>query len=165
LLVEYLGYAARPGKISEKALVADALETVRLARQRYPGRLMLFGESLGCGVAAAAAADPDLAIDAVVLATPWDKLANVAVRHYPWLPVRLLLRDRYDSVHNLSQYQGDVTIVLAEADEIIPRQSTLTLYDSLRSTRHKRLVTISGSGHNDWFYLMTDAQWREILPE
>jgi len=164
ILAEYPGYGARSGKLGEASFREDGRATARLVRQKYPGRLVILGESLGSGVAAAVAADPDVKADAVVLATPWDTLMSVAVHHYPWLPVRLFLRDHYDSVAYLKNYAGPITILKAEDDEIMPAASTLALYDALPHADRKRLVRVPYVGHNEWFWQITDVQWRAILP-
>lgn len=164
ILAEYPGYGARGGRINETSFREDARATARLARQQEPGRrLIVFGESLGCGVAAAVASDLELRVDALVLATPWDKLESVAAARYPWLPVRFFLRDRYDSAAALAAYSGPVTILMAGDDEIIPARSTLRLYEAMRHALPRRLIRIPDVGHNDWFDILTDAQWREIL--
>lgn len=163
ILAEFPGYGARKGKLGEASFREDGRATARLVRQRYPGKLIVLGESLGSGVAAAVAADPEVKADAVILATPWDKLASVAAHHYPWLPVRLFLRDRYDSVAYLKNYAGPVTILMAEDDEIMPAASTLALYEGLPLADRKKLVRVPYCGHNEWFWQVADAQWREIL--
>ena len=163
ILAEYPGYGARSGKLGEASFREDGRATARLVRQKYPGRLVILGESLGSGVAAAVAADPDVKADAVILATPWDTLTSVAVHHYPWLPVRLFLRDRYDSVAYLRNYAGSITILMAEDDEIMPAASTLALYDALPRADRKRLLRVPYVGHNEWFWQVSDDQWRAIL--
>ena len=163
ILAEYPGYGARGGRPGEARFREDGRETARLVRRHFPGPLVILGESLGCGVAAAIAADPTAAPDALVLATPWDRLENVAARHYPWLPVRLLLRDRYDSVAYLQAYAGPVTVLLAERDEIIPASSTLALFAALPYADRKRLLRIPEATHNEWFWRLEDACWRELL--
>ncbi len=163
ILAEYPGYGARPGQPGEAAFREDGRETARLVRQRYPGKLIVLGESLGSGVAASVAADPDVKADAVILATPWDTLASVATHHYPWLPVRLFLRDRYDSVAYLKHYAGPVTILMAEDDEIMPAASTLALYEGLPHAGLKKLERVPCCGHNEWFWQVPDTRWREIL--
>lgn len=163
ILAEYPGYGARSGKLGEASFREDGRATARLVRERYPGRLVILGESLGSGVAASVAADKGVKADAVILATPWDTLTSAAVHHYPWLPVRLLLRDRYNSVDYLKSYPGPVTILMAEDDEIMPSSSTLALYDALPHLDRKRLVRVPYVGHNEWFWQVSEAQWREML--
>ena len=165
ILAEYPGYGARRGRMTEVSFREDGRATARLVRQQYPGRLVILGESLGSGVAASVADDPELEADAVVLATPWDSLPSVAAAHYPWLPVRFFLRDRYDSTAYLKAYDGSVTILMAEDDEIMPASCTLALYEALPHADRKLLIRIPWSGHNEWFCNVTDAQWLAILPK
>jgi len=163
ILAEYPGYANRPGKWGESSFREDGRATARLVRQKYPGPLVLLGESLGSGVAASVASDPGLNADAVVLAVPWDNLTTVAAHHYPWLPVSFFLNDRYNSVAYLQGYDGPITVLQAEDDEIMPAASTRALFDGLPHADRKRLISIPWSGHNEWFLNVTAAQWREIL--
>ena len=165
ILAEYPGYAARAGVWGEASFREDGRATARLVRQTWPGPLVILGESLGSGVAAAVAADPEIKPEAVVLAVPFDSLASVGAYYYPWLPVRLLIRDRYDSVAYLQDYEGPVTVLQAEDDEIMPAACTRALYDGLPHADRKWRVTVPHVGHNEWFWQVTDAQWREILPK
>ena len=64
----------------------------------------------------------------------------------------------------LKDYPGPVSILLAEEDEIVPASSTLALYEALPHTDRKRLLRIPWAGHNTWFWRVSDAQWRELLP-
>ena len=95
ILAEYPGYGGRTGELTEASFVRDAKETVRLASETYGAPIFILGESLGCGVAAAAAKDSVVKIDGIILITPWDTLLSVAKEKVDWLPVRLLLRDTY----------------------------------------------------------------------
>jgi len=161
ILAEYPGYAARPGKPNEKAIVTDAAETVQMARRSYAPPLFLIGESLGAGVAAAAAARSDVDIKGLVLITPWDTLPNMAQSAYWFLPARWLVRDRYDSIRNLKLYRGRIAVVTAAEDEIVPTRLTENLYQSL--TQEKRLWTLSGAGHNDWPALVAHDFWTQVM--
>lgn len=146
ILAEYPAYGSRPGRLGEASLVADAAETLALARRQFPGPLLVAGESLGAGVAAAVASSADVA--AVLLITPWDRIESVARQHYSWLPVGWLLRDHYDSVGNLAGYQGRVAVVVAEHDSIVPAKLGLRLFAGIPAP--KRLWTITAADHNDW---------------
>ncbi|CAG4884655.1 protein of unknown function [Georgfuchsia toluolica] len=117
ILAEYPGYGPRSGKLGETALTADASAILALVRRQFPGPLLLAGESLGAGIAAAVA--QSAAADALLLITPWDDLRNVARHHYPWLPADWLLGDRYDNVANLAGYRGRVAVVIAARDSIV----------------------------------------------
>lgn len=160
LLAEYPGYGGRSGELGEGPFVSDAKETLRRAFEAYGGPMYLLGESLGCGVAAAAAKDSFVAIDGIILITPWDSLLSVAREKFPWLPVRLLLRDTYDTVENLKGYRGKIVIVGAERDEVIPIAHAEALARSLPASG--TMLIIKGAGHNDWPDRVNSAWWKEI---
>lgn len=163
VLLEYPKYGPRPGKLGEAAFVADAAESLRLLRAETGGPLLLVGESLGAGVAAAVAKAVPETLDALILITPWDSLATVASHYYPWLPVRLLLADRYDSVENLKDFGKPILLLVAERDEIIPPRFADRLAQRLGSKA--RRVLIAGAGHNDWPEHLDTNQWRiELAP-
>ena len=163
LVAEYPGYGARPaGSLREVALVAEAKALTREVRQRFGGTVIVMGESLGAAMASAVAGDPALAVSGAVLFTPWFDLAGVARIHYPWLPVGLLLRDRFDNAGALQGYRGPVVVVTAGSDEIIPAIEGRRLHQAL-ATPLKRLQEIPGAYHNDWVDRTTAGNWREWL--
>lgn len=161
ILAEYPGYGGRGGKPGEESFVKDALETLSLTHRQYGGPLFLMGESLGCGVAAAVAKDTPVKIDGIILITPWDNLLSVARAKFPWLPVRLLMKDKYDSVGNLKGYHGRIAVIGAERDEIIPIAHAASLYEYLSGS--KAMWVIKGAGHNDWPMSVNEAWWDEIM--
>ena len=161
ILAEYPKYGGRPGKVGEKPFVAAGLETVRLAFDQYKEPLYLVGESLGCGVAAAVAKQTPVPVAGIILITPWDTLASVAKSLFPFLPVKLVLTDKYDSIENLQEFPKKISVVGAERDEILPIKHAMNLYNALPEGR-KRLWIIKGAGHNDW-PMHTDASlFKEI---
>jgi len=161
ILSEYPQYGGRPGKVGEKPLVVDGLETVRLAFEQYGEPLYLLGESLGCGVAAAVAKKTSTPIAGIILITPWDTLAAVAKSLFPFLPVTMLLTDKYDSVSNLQSFKGNISVVGAERDEILPIRHAHNLFAKLPEGK-KRMWVIQGAGHNDWPFHTEDSIWKEI---
>jgi alpha-beta hydrolase superfamily lysophospholipase len=163
ILAEYPGYGprpARPGAPGEDALVADAAETIALAHRDFGAPVLLAGESLGAGIAAAAYARVPEAVAALWLITPWDSLVNVARHHYPWLPVSWMLRDRYDSGTHLANAQIPVAIMVAERDTIVPARFGHDLYERLRAP--KRLWQVPGADHNDWPDIVDERWWKEV---
>ena len=160
VLAEYPGYGPRSGALGEQALVEDATETISLARREFGGPILLAGESLGSGVAAAAYARAPDPVAALWLITPWDRLVNVASHHYPWLPVGWLLRDRYDNLSHLADVKVPVAIVIAEADVIVPARFGRHLYQQLREP--KRLWSVPDAGHNDWLGRIDESGWAGI---
>jgi hypothetical protein len=161
ILAEYPGYGARKGALGEKSFVDDAREMIRIASKQYREPLFLLGESLGCGVAAGAAADPALKIDGILLITPWDTLRSVAKSHFPWLPVGLFLKDRYDNPENLRSFRGKIAVVGAERDDIVPIRHAHALFRLL--TGEKRMWVLPATGHNDWPMRIDSRKWSEWM--
>ena len=161
ILAEYPGYGPRAGVPNEAQLVGDAAASIALAQQTYGGPLLVIGESLGAGVAVAAAAKLKPQSFALLLITPWDTLANVAAHHYPWLPVNWILRDSYDSVANLRSFARPVMVVVSEKDSVVPARFGRALFDGLAGPR--KYLSIRGAEHNDWADHVDENWWREIL--
>jgi len=144
--LEYPGYGQRPGLPSQVSINAAASQAYELLRAEFPtAPVCVAAESIGCGPAAflATNARPP---DKIVLILPFDTLAAVAARHYPFLPVRLLLRDNWDNVAALRAYQGQLELFAASSDTIIPISHARVLAASKPSAVFH---TIAG-GHNDW---------------
>jgi pimeloyl-ACP methyl ester carboxylesterase len=162
ILAEYPGYGGRTGELGEESFVLDANETTKLAYEQFGEPIFLLGESLGCGVAAGVARKTAVKIEGIVLITPWDSLASIAHSKFPFLPVRLLLTDKYDNIVNLELFKGRIVIVGAERDEVIPIEHANTLYKSL-SNFTKRMWMIRGARHNDWPMFTDMSWWKEIM--
>jgi uncharacterized protein len=121
LLLEYRGYGANPGSPSETGLFADAGAALDfLTRQQGipANRLVLYGESLGSAVAAHMAEGREIA--ALILEAPFTRLADAAAYHYPYVPVSLLLRDRFDSLAAIGHVRAPVLILQGERDRVVP---------------------------------------------
>ncbi len=162
ILAEYPGYGPRDGALGEASLVADAADSIALARQQFGPPLLVVGESLGAGVAAAAAAAQQRdAVAGLMLITPWDRLEHVASFHYPWLPVKWLLRDQYDSAAHLAHFGRPVVVAVAEHDDIVPPQFGDALYRALPEPR--LWLPLPGAGHNDWPGRVDAAWWRQAV--
>jgi pimeloyl-ACP methyl ester carboxylesterase len=161
ILAEYPGYGPRDGAHGEAAFVDDAAQSIALARRSYGVPLLVIGESLGAAVAAAATARQADQVDALLLITPWDRLEHVASHHYPWLPVRWLLDDAYDSAAALATFGKPVLVVVAERDTIVPPQFGAALHAALPGP--KRLVTVAAAGHNEWPDRVNARWWDDII--
>ncbi|KNZ31422.1 MAG: alpha/beta hydrolase [Methylibium sp. NZG] len=161
ILAEYPGYGPRDGSVGEASLVADAVQTLALAHRLHGAPLLVIGESPGAGVAAAASAQAGAQVAALVLITPWDRLEHVAAHRYPWLPVRWLLRDRYDSAAHLATFDGPVWVAVAERDTIVPARFGTALHASLPG--RKRLDVMLAAGHNDWLLRVDGAWWSQAV--
>jgi uncharacterized protein len=147
VLMDYRGYGGNPGSPSEDGLAKDAMAAaLTLEELGYPAeQTIYFGESLGSGVVAALQARRAPA--GMVLRSPFTELADVAAHHYPWLPVRMLLKDKFPVTEHLSNSQVPVTVVYADRDSVVPTQLSARVADEA-PTLVERLV-IRGANHND----------------
>jgi uncharacterized protein len=148
LLFDYRGYGGNPGHPTEEGLAADARAALGYLAGRPevdPERVVYFGESLGAAVALRLATERPPA--ALVLRSPFASLAEVGRRHYPMLPVSLLLRDRYDSAALARRLDAPLLVVAGGRDQIVPASHSRRLFDA--APQPKRLVVLDGADHND----------------
>jgi len=143
-LVNYRGYGGSTGRPAEKALLADALAVYDHVQARQP-RITVMGRSLGSALAVMLASQRP--VERLVLATPFDSLVNVARAHYRFLPVRWLMRDRYDAARRAPAVRAPVLAIIAAEDEIIPRSRSAALLEAF-APGQARVVTIAGATHN-----------------
>ncbi len=145
-VLEYPGYGGGAGSPSLESIDRAASEAYRLLRARHPGTpVCALGESIGSGPACVLAHEP-VPPDKIVLVVPFDALVRVASEHFPFLPVRLLLRDAWDNVESLKHYTGPVEIFGATDDTIIPVEHARALAKQIPSAH----FTAIPGGHNDW---------------
>lgn len=143
----YRGYGLSEGRPSEAALVADALlihDRLAAREDVEPERIVVFGRSLGSGVAVQlAAARP---IRGVVLVSPFDSLRSIARKHYPFLPTSLLLGHPFDSLAHAPSIETPLLVLAGERDRIVPPAHSRRLLDAW--TGPKRWVMLPGADHN-----------------
>jgi pimeloyl-ACP methyl ester carboxylesterase len=144
-LVNYRGYGGSTGQPRETALISDAENVYDWVAARH-SRIVAMGRSLGTGVATALASRRPVA--GLVLVTPYDSVANVASDRYPWLPVRLLIKDPYDSAARMGQIKAPVLVLVAGHDESILRPRTDALVAAI-SPGLAHVVVIPTATHND----------------
>jgi fermentation-respiration switch protein FrsA (DUF1100 family) len=156
LLFDYRGYGGNPGSPSEAGLARD----VRAARTALleeagvpPDRLLYLGESLGAAVVTELATEHPPA--GLVLRSPFVDLAAVGAEHYPFLPVRALLRDRYPVAERVATIRVPTTVVLGDADSIVPPAQSRAVAAAAADLH--RLVEVPGADHNDRVLLDGDA--------
>jgi len=143
-LVNYRGYGGSSGRPSETALFADALAVYEHVRGEHSD-ITVMGRSLGSGIAVQlASARP---VERLVLVTAYDSLVNVARAHIRFLPIGLLMRDRYESASRAGRVKAPVLIVIAGEDEIIPRARSEALVKAFPASQ-VRVEVVPGVGHN-----------------
>jgi uncharacterized protein len=148
-IFDYRGYGHSEGVPSEAGCIADGLAAQRWLAQRLgkrPDDVVVTGRSLGGAIATAVAAANGA--QALVLVNAFSRMTDVAAHHYPWLPVRLVMKNRYDSVARIRKYDGPVFQSHGTADWIVPIRFGRELFDAA-PTAQKQFVEYDDEGHND----------------
>jgi pimeloyl-ACP methyl ester carboxylesterase len=145
LLVDYRGYGSSEGAPSEQALIKDGMQWYALAKEKLAAQnIVLFGRSLGSGVAVQIAAAHPVA--GVILVAPYDSLTSVAQHYYPFLPVSWMLKHPFDSLQHVPGITVPLLCLVAGRDEVIPIVHSKRLFDAWKGPR--RWVELEGAGHN-----------------
>lgn len=152
LLVSYRGYGGNPGSPSEAGLLADgraALEFLA-AWGIAADRTVLYGESLGTTVAvrlAAEWAEAGRPVAALILEAPLSSVADVAAHHYPWVPVRLLLKDRLEAAAHIDRVSAPLLVMHGDRDDVVPIRFGRRVFDA--ALEPKEAVWFENGGHED----------------
>lgn len=148
LLFDYRGYGGNPGSPSEEGLARDvraAYDHLVNERGVRSDRLIYFGESLGAGVVTELAiARPPAGL---VLRSPFTDLAAVGARHYPFLPVRALLWDRYPVAENVARIPVPTAVIYGDQDSIVPPEQSRQV--AARAAGPVQVTEVTGADHND----------------
>ena len=144
--VEYRGYGGSDGSPSEAGLIADAEAGYAFAVSRYwPQELVLWGESLGSGVAVALAAEKP--VGRVILEAPFTSAAAVAAISYWYMPVRLLMKDQFRSDERIGKITAPVLILHGLKDRTVPYAMGERMFDLTKAPKH--IVRFLDGGHED----------------
>ena len=161
LLFDYRGYGGNAGTPTEDGLRSDARAARRYLVERGDvdaSRLIYFGESLGTALAIRLAAEFPSA--GVILRSPFPSLVEVGKTHYPFLPVGLLLQDRFMSLDDIQRVTCPVLVLAGDRDRIIPLEHSRRLYEAVTSP--KEFVIMTGADHNDIELLAGDKMLAAI---
>lgn len=143
VLASYRGYGGNSGSPSERGLMADARAILKIV-PKEDGPIILWGHSLGSGVAARMASEGRAS--ALVLESPFTAAVDVAASAYPLFPVRLLMKDRFDTMSLVPAMRIPVLILHGAGDQVVPTAMGQSLARAL-GTR-ATFVPISGAGHD-----------------
>lgn len=143
LMLDYRGFGGNEGEATEAGFYLDAQAAVDWLREREPESLSVIAESLGTGVGVEMAARNKL--DALVLQSPYDSILNIAARQFWWAPVRLMLRDHFDSIAKIHAVDEPLLFIHGDKDTVIPWESGRRLFAA--ANEPKTWVTIKGAGH------------------
>jgi len=147
LMVEYRGYGGNSGSPSEAGFRADAAAALDFLRDCgiAANRLVLYGESLGSGVAVPLAARSEAA--ALILEAPFTSVAEVAQYHYSFVPAAALVRDRFDSLSRIGEVRAPILVLHGERDRVVPIRFGRALFDA--APEPKEFWAAREAGHED----------------
>ncbi|MBT6441009.1 MAG: alpha/beta hydrolase [Alphaproteobacteria bacterium] len=151
LLTTWRGFSRNPGKPNEDGLYADGRAALDFLKNEGTGieHTVLYGESLGTGVAVHLAAELALPPAAVVLEAPYSSIADVAQARLPFAPIRRLVLDRFDSAAKASDITAPLLIVHGEGDGTVPVRFGRQLLAA--AVQPKEGVFLPDAGHNDLY--------------
>jgi uncharacterized protein len=145
LVVSYRGYSGSTGSPTETGLHEDARTAYAFAtRDHDPANILVYGESLGSGVAVRLAAENP--VGALVLDAPYTSTADVAAILYPYIPIGILMLDQYRSIDHIGAVTAPILIMHGDADGVIPFSQGQALYEA--APEPKRFIRFAGSGHS-----------------
>jgi hypothetical protein len=147
LMVEYRGYGGNPGTPSESGLVTDGVAALDFLGGEgiAPNRLVIYGESLGSGVAVLLVARRQVA--SLILEAPFTSVAEVAQYHYLFMPASALVRDRFDSLAMIGEVKAPILVLHGEQDRVVPLRFGRALFDA--APEPKELWLSRDAGHED----------------
>ena len=136
LLISWRGFSGNKGKPTEKNLYHDAEEAVKWLNNRgaISKNIILYGESLGTGVATELGTSN--AFGGIILESPFTSIANAAKIYYPYLPVSIILKDRYDSIGKIKNINTPIFIMHGKMDNIVPQQMGLELFEKANNPKY-----------------------------
>ncbi|RUR16940.1 alpha/beta hydrolase [Legionella sp. km535] len=145
LLLEYRGYGGNIGSPTEQGFYKDGEAALNYLLQQGvpPQKIILFGESLGTGVATKLATEHQFC--AIILQSPFTSLVNLSRYHYPWLFISPW--DKYESIKRISKIKAPLLIVHGTRDQIVPYSEGLKLYNE--AVEPKKILTVHGYDHNN----------------
>lgn len=160
-IFDYQGYGNSEGRPSEQGTYRDARAALRYLQSRHdvdPEKIVYFGRSLGAAVAVKlAVSHPPLGL---VLVAPFASLADMARVHYPYLPARLLVGERYNSLAQIRQLQHPLLIVHGDRDTTVPLSQGEKLFHA--ASNPKEMLVLPGAGHNDTYLIGGSVYWEAL---
>jgi hypothetical protein len=149
LLSGYRGYGGNPGKPGENGFYTDArswMDSLLQNSNIKPEQIVIYGESVGTGVAVQMALEYE-GLRALILQSPYTSLTDVARKRYFFVPVDLLMLDRFNSIDKIGHVEIPLLVLYGEADNIIPPKQSRLIYE--KAGGPKQIHGFEGYGHND----------------
>ncbi len=163
LLIGYRGYGTNPGRPTEENLIEDGMAGLKFLENSgvVINQIVLYGESLGTGVATALAQRQD--VSALILEAPFTSIADVAQHHYFYLPARYLVKDRFDSGQRIRRLKAPLLIIHGERDRIVPWKFGRALFDL--APEPKSFISMPIASHNNLYEFGTAAEVIEFMKQ
>ncbi|MBC3777202.1 alpha/beta fold hydrolase [Pseudomonas sp. SWRI99] len=155
--LHYRGFGGSTGSPSEAAIAEDALALFDQVYASHP-QIAVVGRSLGSGVAVRLVSQRP--VQKLILVTPFNSLKEIAEQQYPWVPVKWLLKDRFESGKYAAHIRVPTLLLAASDDEVIGRSSTQRLFESFPQGV-ATLKVVPDSGHNSISGRGEYLQWME----
>lgn len=136
LIISWRGFSGNPGKPTEKNLYHDAKMSIKWLNNLgiNNDKIILYGESLGTGVAIELGQKDNF--NGIILESPFTSVAKAAKIYYPYLPVNLLLKDRYDSINKINKITNPVLIMHGMKDDIVPHEMGVELFQKANQPKY-----------------------------
>lgn len=146
---EYTGYSDGQKSPSSDRILQDAKNVNQFIKSKSYEKVIVYGQSLGSGPASYQASLGN--VDSLILVSPFSTLIEAARSIFPLTklyPLNLILKEKYDNIHWLQDYRGNLTVIHGEEDRMVPAKLSKRLFESA-PTENKEYVSIEGRGHND----------------
>ena len=141
LLISWRGFSGNEGYPTEKNLYEDAEAAIKWLNKKKVSnsQIILYGESLGSGVAVELGKENNF--NGIILESPFTSIENSAKIYYPYLPVKLLLKDRYDSISKIKMINIPILIMHGKKDDVIPFSMGKELFERANSPKYSYFTT------------------------
>ena len=152
LLISWRGFSGNNGSPTEKNLYKDAEAAIKWLNKKdvSNSQIVLYGESLGTGIAVEMGKKNDF--NSIILESPFTSIENSAKIYYPYLPVKYLLKDRYDTINKIKMVKSPIMIMHGEKDDVVPFSMGKKLFDKANNPKHS-------------YFTSTDDHMMEFSPE
>jgi len=164
LVFDYRGYGKSAGEPSEQGLYQDGEAALQWLAKRAgvkPDEIYLVGRSLGTGVMVDIGVKHQ--VKGLILLSPFAQMPDAAANRFWFVPVRLLMRNRYPSVKKIPQFQGGTFIAHGDVDDVVPQWSGRRLFAA--APEPKEFVSVAGAGHNDIDLSQCEKNLRAFLEQ
>ena len=136
LIVAYRGFSGNEGKPTEEGLYQDARDTISWLNEQEieDKQIVIYGESLGTGVSAEVAQNKKFA--GIILESPFTSMVEAGKHYYFYLPVSLLLKDRYETIKKLKNIKIPILVMHGERDRIVPFHMGLEVFSEANEPKY-----------------------------